>query len=284
MSDASRCSRVASLVLLLLLFSGTPGVFGADTLDTIQKRGELLWGADAEGGAPYVYPDPRKPERLIGFEYDLAEALAARLRVKARMVQNQWDQLIPALERGNFDIILNGLELTADNQQRIAMSRPYFAYAQQIVTRKDTPGMTIQEELRGKAVGVLSSSVAERLLEQMGGVNLKAYPGNVESLRDLKAKRIDAVLMDLPIALHYARPDPTLKFSGEPFAPGYYAIGLRKEDTTLLAAINQAMAELAESRTLECIYRKYGVWDERQGALAGYTPEVAAVKRSYSTL
>jgi len=119
------------------------------------------------------------------------------------------------LERGNFDLILNGLELTADNQQRIAMSRRTFVYAQQIVTRKETQGLARLDELKGKVVGVLSSSVAEHLLEQAGGTQLKVYPGNVESLRDLKAKRIDAVLMDLPIALHYAKPDPALKFSGE---------------------------------------------------------------------
>src|SRR5205814_5368281 len=135
-----------------------------------RKRGILLWGADAEGGAPYVYPDPEKPEHLIGFEVDLAEALAARLGVKATIVQNQWDQLVPALERGNFDIILNGLELTPDNQQRIAMSRPYFVYAQQIVTRTDTVGLTRMEDLKGKSVGVLSSSAAQRLVEKTGGV------------------------------------------------------------------------------------------------------------------
>src|SRR6516225_8855601 len=112
MSNAQRCSRVISLYLLLLLASGQAAVRGADTLSAIRKRGELLWGADAEGGAPYVYPNPDKPEQLIGFEHDLADALAAKLGVKARMVQNQWDQLIPALERANFDIILNGLELT----------------------------------------------------------------------------------------------------------------------------------------------------------------------------
>jgi ABC-type amino acid transport substrate-binding protein len=55
---------------------------------------------------------------------------------------------------------------------------------------------------------VLSSSVAQGLLEKVGGVDLRIYPGNVESLRDLKAHRIEAVLMDLPIALHYAAPDP----------------------------------------------------------------------------
>src|SRR5204863_3545094 len=98
-------------------------------------------------------------EELIGFECELADALAAKLGVKAMMVQNQWDQLVPALERGNFDIILNGLELTPETQRRIAMSQPYFVYAQQIVTRKDTDGLSRIDELKGKAVGALSSSV-----------------------------------------------------------------------------------------------------------------------------
>src|SRR5258708_27763612 len=165
MSNATRWRRATSLVFVFLLASGRCPVLAADTLAAIQQRGELLWGADAEGGAPYVFPDPEKPEKLIGFEHDLAEALAAKLGVTARMVQNQWDQLIPALERGNFDIILNGLEITADNQQHLAMSQPYCVYAQQIVTRKDTDGLDVLENLKGKAVGVLSSSVAQRLVE-----------------------------------------------------------------------------------------------------------------------
>jgi polar amino acid transport system substrate-binding protein len=244
----------------------------------------LLWGADAEGGAPYVYPDPEKPEQLIGFECDLADALAAKIGVKAKMVQNQWDQLIPAVERGNFDIILNGLELTADNQQHIAMSRPYFVYAQQIVTRKNTAGLTRLEDLKGKAVGILSGTAAQRLVEKMGGADMRIYPGNVESFRDLKAQRIEAVVLDLPIAMFYAKPDAELKFSGDPFAPGYYGIGVRKPDTTLLAAINTAVEELAQDHTLEKIYRKYGVWDERQESLKDYQPEVVVQRKSISTL
>jgi polar amino acid transport system substrate-binding protein len=253
-------------------------------LEAIKQRGVLLWGADAEGGAPYVYPDPQRPAQLIGFEYDLADALAARLGVRARMVQNQWDQLIPALERGNFDIILNGLELTPENQQHIAMSAPYFVYAQQIVTRKSTEGLERLEQLKGKTVGALSASVAERLLEESSGINLKIYPGNVESLRDLKASRIEAVVLDLPIALYYAKPEPALKFSGAPFAPGFYGIGVRKQDATLLAALNQALQELGADHTLERIYRKYGIWDERQETLKDYRAEAVIEKRSISTL
>jgi polar amino acid transport system substrate-binding protein len=255
-----------------------------DDLTAIRARGVLLWGADAEGGAPYVFPDSQKPEQLTGFEFDLAEALAAKLGVKARMVQNQWDQLVPGLERGNFDIILNGLELTADNRQRIAMSQPYYVYAEQIVSRKEVVGLERLNDLKGKAVGVLSSSVAQRLLEQSGGMNLKIYPGNVESLRDLKAQRIEAVVMDLPIALHYASPDPDLRLSGAPFAPGYYGIGVRKNDAQLLTALNSAVSELGREGTLERIYRKYGLWDERQKLLGEYQPEKIAEQKQVSTL
>jgi len=284
MSNARRWSLLTLSLYVLLLLSRPLSTFGADQLLTIRANGHLRWGADAEGGAPYVYPDPERPEQLIGFECELADALAAKLGVKALMVQNQWDQLIPALDRGNFDIILNGLEITADNQQHIAMSEPYFVYAQQIVTRKDSIGLTHVDDLKGKATGVLSSSVAQRLLEKVGGVDLRIYPGNVESLRDLKAHRIEAVLMDLPIALHYAAPDPALKFSGTSFAHGYYGIGVRKQDTTLLAALNHAIQQLAEDSTLERIYRKYGVWDERQEHLSDYRAEVVTEKRSISTL
>jgi polar amino acid transport system substrate-binding protein len=259
-------------------------IFATDHLDEIRQRGVLLWGADAEGGAPYVYPDSQKPEQLVGFEYDLAEAIAAKIGVKARMVQNQWDQLIPALERGNFDILLNGLELTADNQQHIAMSLPYFVYAQQIVTRNDRQGLEELVQLKTKRIGVLSSSVAQRLLEQAGCSGLKIYPGNVESLRDLKADRVDAVVMDLPIALFYAKPDGALKFSGASFAPGYYGIGVRKQDLNLLSAVNHAIQDLAHDGTLERIYRKYGVWDERQVSLKDYRPEVVTQAKAISTL
>ena len=37
---------------------------------------ELVWAADAEGGAPYTFPDPRDLSHIIGFEVDLANALA----------------------------------------------------------------------------------------------------------------------------------------------------------------------------------------------------------------
>src|SRR5205085_1738751 len=75
-----------------------------------------------------------------------------------------------------------------------------------------------------------------------------------------------------------------VRFSGGPFAIGYYGIGVRKEDGTLLLALNQAISKLANDHTLERIYRKYGLWDERQEGLSGYQPEQPIVLKSVSTL
>ena len=84
------------------------------TLAGIEQRGEITWGADVQGGEPYVYEDPTNPSHLIGFEVDIMDAIARRLGVKARMVQYDWSNLVPSLERGDFDVVMNGLEATPD--------------------------------------------------------------------------------------------------------------------------------------------------------------------------
>ena len=74
MSNVRRRSLVpfCGLLAVLLVAGGCRRPLGADRLEEIRQRGVLRWGADAEGGAPYVYPDPQRPEQLIGFEYELA--------------------------------------------------------------------------------------------------------------------------------------------------------------------------------------------------------------------
>jgi polar amino acid transport system substrate-binding protein len=89
------------------------GVFArAGTLDAIRARGTLIWGADAEGGGPYVFPDPADPRRVTGFEAELADMLAAELGVKARFFQGPWQNLPALLNTRQIDIVLNGYELT----------------------------------------------------------------------------------------------------------------------------------------------------------------------------
>src|SRR5437899_8650294 len=119
---------MAALPLALLV--------AASGLARVRAQGELRWAGDLQGGEPYVFRDPRDPSRLVGFEVEIADRLGEGLGVRASFVQNDWSNLVPSLERGDFDIILNGLEDTAPLHGRILLSRPYFTFSEQLVVRR----------------------------------------------------------------------------------------------------------------------------------------------------
>src|SRR5882672_9956860 len=140
---------------------------------TIASAKELVWAADAEGGAPFSFPDPRNPAHIIGFEVDLANALAARIGRTARFVQNQWDGLVPGLERGEYDAVINGLEITPERAEKIHFSTPYFYSTLTMTTRLDNLRIQRAEDLRGRTVGVLKVTFAEKYVRNLGGVTVR---------------------------------------------------------------------------------------------------------------
>src|SRR5438477_9369273 len=198
---------------------------------------ELVWAADAEGGAPYSFPDPRNPARIIGFEVDLADTIATRIGKTARFVQNQWDGLVPGLERGEYDVVINGLEITAERAQKINFSNPYFYSTLTITRRVDDNRVQRAEDLRGLTTGVLKVTFAERYVQSVGNVVIRSYDGQVQPFIDLALGRLDAVVMDTPIALYYAT-GPQVKNIELPAARMSFGIGIRKTDEELLRAIN----------------------------------------------
>src|SRR3954471_19891311 len=128
-----------SLILVLLIASTAPAI-----------AQDLVWAGDAEGGAPYVLPNPRDPSQTIGFEYDFATALGERIGRKARFQQNQWDGLVPGLQRGEYDVVINGLEITPDRAEKINFSIPYFYSNLTLTERLDETRIAKADDLRGK--------------------------------------------------------------------------------------------------------------------------------------
>ncbi|MCA1826710.1 MAG: ABC transporter permease subunit [Myxococcales bacterium] len=212
-------------------------------LARIHAAGELRWAGDLQGGEPYVFRDPRDPSKLVGFEVEIADRLAQRLRVRAHFVQNDWSNLVPSLERGDFDIILNGLEDTAALHGRILLSKPYFTFSEQLVVRKGFPLRSL-DQLRGHRIGTLASSLAHQILREHPGIETVLYGGQEEPYRDLQLGRTDAVLLDSIIAARYGLTKPELELADADVARGAYVIGLRLGDGDLLEAVNDALDHL----------------------------------------
>ncbi|MBF0544367.1 MAG: ABC transporter permease subunit [Candidatus Riflebacteria bacterium] len=261
------------LFFLLLLLVSCPGK--ASSLEKIKNCGELKWGADAEGGGPYVFPDPKNPMRLVGFEVDLMDAIARGLGVKARQCQNAWESLIPALLRGDFDILVNGLEITPSRASKILFTRPYYVYFEQIVVRKEEEKIREFPDLCKKIVGTLSGTIAHELLTKEGSIVVRTYSGQAEPFEDLVLGRLDAVLFDFPVAHFYGRPNPKLKLVGTPLGKGFYGMALRQQDTEIKDAIDSILEKMISSGELRRIYEKWGLWNEFQNELISNTPRAS---------
>jgi polar amino acid transport system substrate-binding protein len=265
----------AGLALLAALAAGfftSPA--RADALDAIRGRSELAWGGDLQGGAPYVYEDAANPGKLRGFEVDIAEALARRLGVRARFVQNDWSNLLPALERGDFDLVLNGLEETQARRERLLLSSPYFVYGETLAVRAGSPYGSL-DELRGKRVGTLNQTVAHDLLKARP-LEVVLYEGQQEPYLDLANGRIDAVLLDHVIADVYGCVLPAVRCLPGDVAKGVYVAGIRKNQPELKRAIDDALGAMSAEGELRRILTGYKLWDPRQDELAARNPKAAS--------
>jgi polar amino acid transport system substrate-binding protein len=226
-----------------------------------QEARELRWGGDSEGGAPYVFPDPKNPRQIIGYEVDLMNEIGRLLNRRAVFVQNQWDGLIPGLKRGNYEVAINGIEITADRKEQIDFTVPYYATGEQLSVRTGEDAVNSLADLKGKTAGTLKYTLAQRILEREGGIKIRTYDGQINAYEDLANGRLDAVLMDAPIAIYYGRTNPKLKFAGPVIERIQYGICVRKGDSELRTRLNEALLSLIKSGELRRIYEKWGLWN-----------------------
>jgi polar amino acid transport system substrate-binding protein len=236
----------------------------------------LRWGADEEGGAPYISKD--KNGKYVGFEVDLADALAKEIGRPIEYIPKSFKSLVDDLERGDIDLAMNGLEVTEDRQKVVRLSRPYYVYRLQLVTRKDDARFASLKDLEGKSnvkVATLENTAASRLLRKLG-IPVSVYDDQVNPYNELALGRVDAVLLDLPIAIYVVQKNDELnaklKFTGEPIEKGHYAIAFRKKDEALAQQFDSALERLAKNGELKRIYEHWGLWNDDQKELVDDKP------------
>jgi len=268
-------AALVTVALALMAAGGWVQSRADDSLEQVRARGRLRWGGDVQGGEPYAFQDPNDGAQLVGFEVEIAASLAQRLGVRAEFVQNDWSNLIPSLERGDFDIILNGLEVTAARRARIAFSRPYYAFTETLIVRREDPAHGLAD-LRGQRVGTLSGSLAFDILNA-ADVEVVLYEGVEEPYLDLEQGRLRGVVLDNIIADRYGLSRPGLRAAAT-VGEGVYAVGLRPGDTSLLHAVDEAIGAMQQDGALRAILARWNLWNDRQQSLAATLVAPAAAR------
>ncbi len=237
------------LLVIMLLLAGTA------------YAAPLRWGADAVSGVPYVFHDPARPSRITGFEAEIMAAVGARLGRATIFVQNDWDGLIPGLDRGLYDAVMDGIEITPEHAEEVDFSMPYYHTFEQIVVRREQPGLDSLAALHGHVVGTLKASQADRILHGEAGVFVRLYDEETDAYTDLAEHRLDAVLLDYPIALYYAQPNPRLKLVGAPVGDVAYGIAVSKRDRALRDQVDAALQAMVRDGSLRQILSRWNLWN-----------------------
>jgi polar amino acid transport system substrate-binding protein len=277
--------------LLCVLCLGTVALLAPERTSAQDSR-PLRWAADADGGVPYVFKD--RHGDTVGFEKDLADALGRELGRPVIFQQYVFASLISGLKRGDFDFAMNGVEITPERKEHVRFTRPYYLYQQQLVVRAGEKRFKTLEECKGLGltVGTLDGSMAERMLDEKG-IAKAIYADQDAPYKDLSlGRQVDAVLMDLPIAIYYAAPDRYLKyglhianleFAGAPFGEGLYGIAVRKDNEELAKALDAALQRLQEKGELKQILTKWELWNPDQYRLYAKIAEDKPPEMSFAT-
>jgi polar amino acid transport system substrate-binding protein len=253
-------SAVVAAVAVAVLLAGCGRRELGGTLARVERAGVLTWGADLQGGEPFLWRTA--DGRLVGFEVEIMDAVARRLGVRAEMRHFNWVNLVPLLRRGDVDVVCNGLEATPARAASILLSRPYFVYAETLAVRTGAPYRSLAD-LRGKRVATLDQTYALDLLKD-AGVEVALYEDNQVIYDDLVLGRVEAVLLDNVIADRYGCKRDGITCLPDDVARGTYAIGIRRADPELKVAIDRALDAMIADGELERILRKAGLWDHRQ--------------------
>ncbi len=227
----------------------------------------LKVGIAAEPYPPFA--SPSASGEWEGWEVEIAKAICEEAKLECEITPVAWDGIIPALTSGQVDMIVGSMSITEERQQTIAFSDRYYYTASVFVAPKGSGIDVSPEGMKGKILGVQSATTNADYAQQVytDGVEIKYYNTQDEVNADLVAGRIDVMLADQLAMDTFLKSEAGQEMEQVAVAPEHPAfgegigVGVRKEDTELLAKINAAIASLLESGKYDEIAGEYFDFD-----------------------
>lgn len=225
--------------------------------------GSMAHAADVRIGtegayAPWNYLDDSGA--LAGYEIDLGNALCEKAGVSCEWVVNEWDSIIPNLVAGNYDVIMAGMSITDERQEKIDFSDEYFPPEPSRFAALATTDIDVAN-LSGAKIGVQGATVQAGWLEanMADGNTILSYETADQSVADLAAGNIDVLLADgnflQPIVDGSAG---AMVLTGDGIGiGGGVGMGMRKGEAELQEKMAAALEALKADGTVDKLIAEY---------------------------
>lgn len=232
-----------------------------DLLEKIQKNGKLVVGMSADY-APYEfhYIDENGKDVIGGFDVDIANEIANKIGVDLVIQEMDFDALVSALPAEKVDLVISGMNSTEERAKVVDFSEVYYNSKHGILVRaEDADKYQTFADLEGAKVGVQLGSTQEKIAKtEIPNVNLQQLSNINNLILELKAGKVDAIVMEKPVAEMAVKSNPELAV-GKPIyeeQTGGNAVGIAKNNPQLLAKVNEVITELNESGKMDEYIKK----------------------------
>lgn len=214
----------------------------------IKKKGKIVVGT-ASGYYPFEMVD--KQGNLVGYDIDVAKAIAKHLGVEVEFQNYAFNGLIPALQSKKVDIVIAGMTITDKRKEVVDFTEPYFVSGQALLVNKNVPNVKTWQDLDkpGNVIAVSMGTTADQTASAMfKQATVKKFEGSaLAGLEVLNGKAV-AVVHETPWVAIYSRlnPDKTYPIL-EPFTTENLGIAVPKGNSELVEQLNKFLKTYKES-------------------------------------
>lgn len=249
-------AAAASAALLALTGCGSSGESGGAGEELGLVSGDTLTVATEGTYRPFSYHD--ESGELVGYDVEVAEAVAENLGLEINFQETQWDAIFAGLDAGRFDTIANQVTITPDREDDYVFSTPYTVSTGVLVVAADNNDITSFADLDGKTTAQSRTSNWNTLAQE-SGAQVEAVEGWAQAVALLEQGRVDATINDSLTYLDYATTDDAsgIKVAAETEEESQSAFVVTPEHEALAEAIDGALDDLRADGTLAELGDKY---------------------------
>ncbi|MGG4142182.1 transporter substrate-binding domain-containing protein [Paenibacillus algorifonticola] len=262
-------SAIALLVLFSLMLAGctkdapkpersNPAML--QWLPIIKQSGKLVIATTEN--YPFEYTDEETGE-LIGYDVDLAQAIADEIGVDIEWEKMPFAELLNALQLGKADMVIASMYITEERERAVDMSDKYLDSGMAIVKRMGDHSVRSLNDLTGKTIGVKTQATSEReaeaLIAQGTKIKIRSYASVAECMEALRSGEVNIIFNDYLKQVSYNQhyPEAHLELVGGAFTQEGFGIAVVKGQTELLKVVNQVIHRLQENGDADVLYSKW---------------------------
>ena len=200
-------------------------------------------------------------KEIVGFDIDLMNAAAEAGGFTVEFKNSPWDGIFAGLAAGEYDAVMSSVTITEERKKTMDFSVPYINAGQILVVRQESTGVETLDDLKGKPVAAQIGTTGAFAIEKVPAVELKTYDEIGLAFEDLANGRVEAVVVDNPVAADFALMNPSfkgkLKIVGEPFTEELYGVAVQKGKKEVLDAINKGFNAVLGTDAYEQLLDKW---------------------------